>query len=355
MRNGGFEMTTRRTFLASIPALAATLRGMKSMAQSAKPSVRLRALNHVTLSVRDPKRSLEFYQGLFGLPIQSRQGAGVFLQIGSGPQFIGIGGTPGRPRITHFCVTADDFQLDRVLQVLSAHGVSRIESSASGGATDIPPLKAWVRHRREDLGGSPEGTAELHFTDPDGLVAQIQDARYCGGAGASGTVCGTVPEPAPTKGLIALGDYNHVTLGVTNQQRSRAFYRGIFGMPTNAAQGDSESLKIGPGNQFLAVGTTTANGGTPGMPNLAHVCFTVPGFDLAKVQKALTDYGLKPGSRTSGAAPPLTHYVSLRMPDRGGAPEGTPELYFTDPDGLVFQLQDPSYCGGAGYLGNVCP
>ena len=43
------------------------------------------------------------------------------------------------------------------------------------------------------------------------------------------------------------------------------------------------------------------------------------------------------------------------MPDRGGAPEGTPELYFTDPDGLVMQLQDPSYCGGAGYLGNVCP
>ena len=91
------------------------------------------------------------------------------------------------------------------------------------------------------------------------------------------------------------------------------------------------------------------------MPNVAHVCFTVPGFDLGKVQKALTDYGLKPGGRATGPAAPLTHYVSLRMPDRGGAPGGTPELYFTDPDGLVMQLQDPSYCGGAGYLGNVCP
>jgi hypothetical protein len=38
----------------------------------------------------------------------------------------------------------------------------------------------------------------------------------------------------------------------------------------------------------------------------------------------------------------------------GGAKEGTPELYLGDPDGIVVQLQDPSYCGGAGVLGNVC-
>jgi hypothetical protein len=28
--------------------------------------------------------------------------------------------------------------------------------------------------------------------------------------------------------------------------------------------------------------------------------------------------------------------------------------YFTDPDGLAIQLQDVSYCGGGGYLGNTC-
>ena len=45
----------------------------------------------------------------------------------------------------------------------------------------------------------------------------------------------------------------------------------------------------------------------------------------------------------------------MRMPNRGGAPEGTPELYFSDPDGLSIQLQDVAYCGGGGYLGGVCP
>jgi hypothetical protein len=51
---------------------------------------------------------------------------------------------------------------------------------------------------------------------------------------------------------------------------------------------------------------------------------------------------------------PLVHYISMRMEDRSGAKEGTPELYFTDPDGLLIQLQDAKYCGGAGVLGDVC-
>ena len=42
------------------------------------------------------------------------------------------------------------------------------------------------------------------------------------------------------------------------------------------------------------------------------------------------------------------------MEDRRGAKGRTPELYFTDPDGIVMQLQDVRYCGGAGYLGEVC-
>jgi hypothetical protein len=45
----------------------------------------------------------------------------------------------------------------------------------------------------------------------------------------------------------------------------------------------------------------------------------------------------------------------MRMQNRGGAPGGTPELYFTDPDGLLMQLQDTTYCGGGGFLGDDCP
>ena len=75
---------------------------------------------------------------------------------------------------------------------------------------------------------------------------------------------------------------------------------------------------------------------------------------LAALQSRLEDLGLQAGS---GARPPqpLRHWLSLRMANRGGAEEGTPELYFSDPDGIAIQLQDKSYCGGSGYLGDECP
>lgn len=57
---------------------------------------------------------------------------------------------------------------------------------------------------------------------------------------------------------------------------------------------------------------------------------------------------------TTGPAGPLVHYISVRQENRGRAKEGTPELYFTDPDGLLMQLQDSTYCGGAGLLGEIC-
>ena len=88
---------------------------------------------------------------------------------------------------------------------------------------------------------------------------------------------------------------------------------------------------------------------------IAHACLTMEGFHPDKVLKTLADFGVKPRGDARGPAGPLVSYVSMRMEDRGGAKGGTPELYFTDPDGIVMQLQDVSYCGGSGSLGEVCP
>ena len=77
-------------------------------------------------------------------------------------------------------------------------------------------------------------------------------------------------------------------------------------------------------------------------------------FNPDEVLKLLASYGITARENAQGSAGPLKSYVTLRMENRGGAPGGTPELYFTDPDGLLLQIQDVSYCGGAGFLGNVC-
>jgi hypothetical protein len=81
---------------------------------------------------------------------------------------------------------------------------------------------------------------------------------------------------------------------------------------------------------------------------------TLDGFNPDQILKTLETYGVTPRGDSAGPVGRMKSYVTMRMENRGGAPGGTPELYFTDPDGLLMQLQDSSYCGGSGFLGNVC-
>src|SRR5882757_230577 len=102
------RLLTRRHILKSLPALALAPR---VFAQNA-PSIRVRGINHVTLSVSDVKRSVDFYQGLFGMPVISRQGMTANLQIGAGPQFLGVSSAGSNaPNINHLCLAVDDFNV----------------------------------------------------------------------------------------------------------------------------------------------------------------------------------------------------------------------------------------------------
>lgn len=78
---------------------------------------------------------------------------------------------------------------------------------------------------------------------------------------------------------------------------------------------------------------------------------TVEDFNVEQILTVLADHGVT--RNDSGG--PMTVRVRIRGLENGGAKEGTPELYLTDAEGIVVQLQDVSYCGGSGYLGNVCP
>jgi catechol 2,3-dioxygenase-like lactoylglutathione lyase family enzyme len=298
----------------------------------------------MTLTVSDRKRSVEFYQGLFGLPVQHRQDVSTGLRIGPGLQYISLsqGGPNAKPAIAHFCMTVDDFSVDGITNAVVGHGVAKGNPGA---------MKTWVRTRGPNAGGAAEGTPELYVGDPDGINVQLQDVTYCGGGGALGNMCKPI-EPAPSKGLLALRDLSHFTLGVSDGPRSIAFYQDLFGMPIQAKQGPTTLLAIGSKHQFIAI--AGGNGAQARPANIGHGCFTMEGFNPEKVMKTLADFGVKPRGDASGPPGPLVAYVSMRMENRGGAKGGTPELYFTDPDGILMQIQDVSYCGGAGYLGEVC-
>jgi hypothetical protein len=112
---------------------------------------------------------------------------------------------------------------------------------------------------------------------------------------------------------------------------------------------------VGPGVAFLMFAGVAGGRGAAAsvQPSINHLCLTTDRFNPDSVLKTLESYGIKPRETTQGPVGPLRSYVTMRMENRGGAKEGTPELYFTDPDGILIQLQDVRYCGGSGVLGDV--
>jgi catechol 2,3-dioxygenase-like lactoylglutathione lyase family enzyme len=376
----------RRGFLAALPALAMSPR---LVAQApVKAAFRANGLSQMTLTVSDVARSLDFYQGLFGMPVQARQGSTVLLRIGAGPRFLALrqAATGERPSISALGFGVQDFSIERAMQTLSAHGITAAPSDAAKPG----PKQALVRTRRQNEGGSPDGsTRDLFVADPSGVVFQLHDVSYCGGSGALGNTC-PMPEPSAKKGLIALKDTSHFTIAASDPTTVQ-MYLDLFGFTPMVYQAATPAWQVGSGVHFLmfiggggptragaaaAAGGLTRGGRTAGPPPAAgspraggagrgggggpartagidHACVAMDNFDPAAVTKTLVGYGLK--QQDGQARTPLVTYISLRMPNRGGAEGGTPELYFTDPDGLAIQIQDVKYCGGGGYLGELCP
>ena len=154
---------SRRELLGALALLVAAPGAAGAATQGAStPIGAVKAMNHVTCFVPDVKKSVDFYQGLFGMPILTRQDPGINLSTGNG--FFGIypgqaGATGGS--INHVCFAMENFDADTVLKQLTDRGI-----------------KGSIRLRGD--------TKELYFTDPDGLRIQLQDVKYIGGTGVLG-------------------------------------------------------------------------------------------------------------------------------------------------------------------------
>ena len=337
----------RRNLLATMPVLA--LAPMSCATDSAPVPVAVRKLHSFRIRSSDVARSVAFYQDVFGAPVQARQGDEVVLRVGDGPHYFSIApAEPGEtPAIAHMGLSVADFDVDSVQEQLRAFGVETGPGPQSPADRLSAGMTSWVRER-------PGGTRELYFADVEGLIYHLSSPMDCGGNGALGDVCDAV-EPAPSAGLFQLVDYNHFTNFTANRGRANDFHRQVFGKEFQAYQGpNAPVVGVGDGFQFLMY-TGANEEGPPENPALIHhVCLSMREFDVDNILVQLTGYGLRP--RPDGAATePLMHWVSMRMPDRGGFETGTPEVYFSDPDGISIQLQDPAYCGGGGYLGDDCP
>jgi catechol 2,3-dioxygenase-like lactoylglutathione lyase family enzyme len=303
------------------------------MAQGFTPQIRTRRLNNVMLAVSNLERSTTFYERLFGPAI--RQGDAAVFRVGEGPHFFALTAVRRgeKPDFLSYGMTVTDFDPERVMRTLAELGVSGVEMTLRGD------------------------TPELFVRDPNGIKIQLQHTSYGHGSGPRGDIL----PPASTavaEPVFKPKTINHVTLTIANGSREKEFYQTAFGLPVRAMQGDGVTLAIGEGTDGVVFNAAANNPNA--VSGINHACFTIENFDPERVMATLIENGLDPiENGIPSLIKPLTCRVRWRQrANNGGGPTsplGTPELYFTDPDNLRIQIQDVSYCGGSGRLGQICP
>jgi catechol 2,3-dioxygenase-like lactoylglutathione lyase family enzyme len=270
---------------------------------------------------------------LFGPAI--RQGDAAVFRVGEGPHFFALTAVRRgeKPDFLSYGMTVTDFDPERVMRTLAELGVSGAEMTLRGD------------------------TPELFVRDPNGIKIQLQHTSYGHGSGPRGDIL----PPASTavaEPVFKPKTINHVTLTIANGSREKEFYQTAFGLPVRAMQGDGVTLAIGEGTDGVVFNAAANNPNADSGIN--HACFTIENFDPERVMATLIENGLDPiENGIPSLIKPLTCRVRWRQrANNGGGPTsplGTPELYFTDPDNLRIQIQDVSYCGGSGRLGQICP
>jgi len=321
---------TRRSALLG---LSATMVSPGLLAQQIRPAIQTRRLNNVMIAVSNLGRSTAFYEKLFGPSV--RQGDTVVFRVGEGPHFFALTtvGSSAKPDFLSYGLTVADFDAERVMRTLADLGV--------GGAQIT---------RRGD-------TPELFVPDPNGIKVQLSHTTYGYGSGARGAIVPPAPA-AVAKPAFQLKSINHVTLTIANGAREKAFYQTVFGLTVRAMQGDGVTLAVGEGTDGIVFNAAANN--PSAVSGINHACFTIENFDTERVMAILIDNGLEPIENGIPALiKPLTCRVRWRQrANNGGGPTsplGTPEVYFSDPDNIRIQIQDVSYCGGSGRLGQICP
>lgn len=249
--NKSGSLPNRRSFLQASAAMTAL--GCCSSpilaADNPKPKHIFEAveLNHLSLDVKMPERSREFYRIVFGLTAVShgRGGGDTFMHFAQG--FLNM-----RPAnhagMNHFCFSIKDFDGDVVYQMLD---LAATEPFRMGGRN-------------------------LHCYDPDRLNVQVQEERH-----GWGRINGSQLTDAD-KGLFKTVRIHHVSLDVTDLKASTDFYREVFGLPLISGNDQRVLLGVGP-SAYLELQPAEKAG-------MNHFCYAVENFAAGKLPADLKDW-----------------------------------------------------------------
>jgi catechol 2,3-dioxygenase-like lactoylglutathione lyase family enzyme len=136
--------------------LTSALAGLVAAGASAAPSasdLKAISINHVTLRVPDVERSTKFYQEFLGMPMREASPTVKILSL-TPNSFFGIEAANEKgPAVDHFSLGIEKFKPEEAAAKLQKRGLK--------------------------LAGAV-GKDSLKFTDPDGILVQLNAADYPG-------------------------------------------------------------------------------------------------------------------------------------------------------------------------------
>ncbi len=147
----------------------------------------------------------------------------------------------------------------------------------------------------------------------DSLISGFEDGTISRRQLLAALTAMTLTPTAQSAGFVGKS-LNHVTLAVSDIDRSREFYEAVLG--TSVVSTQSNGVNLGLGDGFLGIYKIDDN------PRIHHFCVGLDDFGVDEAADQLRDMGITP-------------YVR----------EDKPEVYFEDPDGITVQFEHKDYRG----------
>src|SRR6266853_2893434 len=242
---------TRREVLSLAAALAAGPSTTRAIAQkAASPLLPLQTveLEHLGMTVPDPKAAAEFYGRIFDPQLFQEKDPPPRYYVRLGSAYIAFGGTNDprggsdlnqSPAIDHFCVLVKDYKPQESRAALAQAGIT-----FGTGRFGLP-------------------------TDADGIRVQVSGVP----GGLTRTVIPSTRISTDDAAIQAIG-LDHTVLAVSDLGRSSVYYAKLFG-PAVLRTKKPERIWFDVGRTRLALEPVTAGS----KPAIARVCIKIAGFD----------------------------------------------------------------------------
>jgi catechol 2,3-dioxygenase-like lactoylglutathione lyase family enzyme len=217
--------------------------------------LRTPGLDHLGLTVPDPKAAADFYGKIFNTQLFRERDQPPRYYVTAGISYLAFGGsTTIQPKVDHFCALVHDYRAPEMRKLLEAQGIA----SAGAGMID----------------------------DPDGLRLQLLGVP--GGLAATIVPGGRISLDPPALHAVGL---EHVVLRVSDLERSAAFYRKFFGAEASRTK-KPDRVWFQIAKTRLGLEPATAGRG----PAVDHFCISVAAPDRRAIIDRLKPLGISASS-----------------------------------------------------------